>query len=93
LIGDSESLEIYADGYWDDFVLASQPFWEDWIEEADEPLLQPTLLDEDDDEEENPDKIVDEAEDRVGSFLFLEPPEDVFNVEFVDALMRIIPVA
>jgi hypothetical protein len=93
LIGDSESLEIYADGYWDDFVLASQPFWEDWIEEAGEPLLQPTFLDEEDDDEENPDKIVDEEDDRVGSFLFLEPPEDVFNAEFMDAMMRIIPVA
>ena len=81
-------------GYWDDFVLSSQPFWEDWIEEAGEPLLQPAFLDDsDDDEEDNPDKIADEEDDRSSAFLFLEPPEDVYNAEFMDAMMRIIPVA
>ena len=93
LVGESDSLEIYADGYWDDFVLASQPFWEEWIEEAGEPLYEPAFLDEIDDEEENPDKIADEQPDRSAAFLFLEPPEDVFNIEFIDAMMRIIPVA
>jgi len=94
IIGESESLEIYADGYWDDFILSSQPFWEDWVEEAGEPLLQPTFLDDsDDDEEDNPDKIADEDDDRSSAFLFLEPPEDIYNAEFMDAMMRIIPVA
>ncbi len=93
LIAESESLEIYADGYWDDFVVSSQPFWEDWVEEAGEPLLQPQFLDEEDDEEENPDKISDDESEQNPSFLFLEPPEDIFNTEFMDAMMRIIPVA
>ncbi len=94
LMGDSDAIEIYADGYWDDFVLASQPFWEDWMEEAGDLIREPQFLESDDDEEENPDKLKEDDEMmKTGAFLFGEPPEDLFSDEFMDAMVRIIPLA
>lgn len=93
LMGDSDAIEIYADGYWDDFVIASQPFWEDWVEEAGDLIREPQFM-ESEDEEENPDQIEEEDEmTKTSAFLFGEPPEDVFNDEFMDAMARIIPLA
>ncbi len=93
LMGDSDAIEIYADGYWDDFVISSQPFWEDWVEEAGDLIREPQFM-EIDDEEENPDQIEEEDEmAKTSAFLFGEPPEDVFNDEFMDAMVRIIPLA
>ena len=93
IIQKNESLEIYAEGYWDDFVTASQPFWKQWVENSGDFFTQNQFWREDDDIE-SPDEMMNHGEDNsIQNLIFSEPPEDVYNPEFVDALFKIIPLA
>lgn len=88
-----DSLEIYAAGYWEDFVTTSQPFWQEWLESAGDGLVHGDTLWRDDDDDGSFDELEDDDDEEDVYLLFSEAPEDVFNPEFVDALMKIIPVA
>ncbi|UCD90680.1 MAG: hypothetical protein JSW04_04425 [Desulfobacterales bacterium] len=88
----NESIEIYAEGYWDDFVPTSQPFWKEWMINSGDILSESEFWS--DDEVELPDDISESDEDFESQhLLFSEAPEDVFNPEFVDSFLKIIPLA
>jgi hypothetical protein len=92
ILENNESLEIYAEGYWDDFVPASHPFWGDWTINSGDIFPKSQFWTNDDDLDSIDDMSA--AEDIGGqSLIFSEPPEDVFNPEFVEALLKIIPLA
>ncbi|NNG02375.1 MAG: hypothetical protein HKM93_23570 [Desulfobacteraceae bacterium] len=94
IFNDNESMEVYAEGYWEAFILSSHPYWREWVElYKDDDLVM--------DEWESGDQESDafdgsdefESEQNGHSLLFSEPPDDVFNPEFVDEMLSIIPVA
>jgi len=93
ILKDNKSIEIYAEGYWDEFVIASQIFWEEWIKNLDD-LFPGNQYWYDYDEMETLDEVM-EDEGLKGSqkFFFSEPPDDVYAPEFFDALIKIIPLA
>ena len=71
---------------------ASHPFWEDWVINSGDIFPKSQLWSDDDNIESIDD--MSEAEDiERPSLIFSEPPEDVFNPEFVEALLKIIPLA
>jgi hypothetical protein len=93
LLASNDGLDIYAEGYWEEFVETSSNFWEQWVENATVIRPDPRFWNDDPDDDLDNDDLIDDrdAEDADG-FLFSEPPEDVFNPEFVDAMMNIIPM-
>ena len=92
LFENNESIEIYAEGYWNDFVPTSQPFWKEWMINFGDILSEGELWI--DDDEEIPDEMSEAEEDFESQYLlFSEAPENVFNPEFVDSFLKIIPLA
>ena len=92
ILKNNESLEIYAEGYWDDFVSASHPFWEDWIINSGDIFPESQFWSDDDDLESTNDMSETKVNESQ-NLIFSEPPEDVFNPEFVEVLLKIIPLA
>jgi hypothetical protein len=93
LVIHNDSIEIHAEGYWDDFLFASQPFWEGWVERSGEFFPDKRIWEDDEVLEALDDRIEDDGDGRIEAFLYSDPPRDVYDSQFVAAMLSIIPLA
>ncbi|CAB5079160.1 hypothetical protein D3OALGB2SA_142 [Olavius algarvensis associated proteobacterium Delta 3] len=96
ILDTNDTLDIFAEGYWEEFVERSVEFWPEWAENFLDTISGSALWDDLGDTDPDfdiPEDSVDAFDNPAGHFLFSEPPEDVYHAEFVERLLNIIPFA
>jgi len=96
IIDHNDTLDIFAEGYWEEFVERSAGFWPEWAVNFSDTMSSSAMWDDlgdTDPDFESPEDSADVFDNPEGPFLFSEPPEDVYHTEFVERLLNIIPFA
>ena len=77
ILAQNDTLDIFAEGYWEEFVERSSMFWPEWAENFSDTMASSALWDDlgdTDPDFDNPEDDMDVFDNPEGPFLFSEPP-------------------